>query len=187
MSSTLEALYDLAEQQAGLFTTAQAARLGVSRRALSHHASKGALEHRRYGIYRLRRFPRHPFEDLVEVALWAGPEAAISYESALVVYDVGDAMPPAIHLTVPHPFRGRRAGVIIHRDQLTDSQRTTRDSVPVTTIERTLLDVAREGDPAMASRAAEHALKTGITTRHKLANTLRHHESERAVLLADAR
>lgn len=186
MRPSIEILYDLAERQAGLFTTAQAAELGVSRRALSHHAAKGSLEHRRYGIYRLRRFPRQRFEDLVEAALWAGPGAAISYESSLVVYDVGDAMPHAIHVTVPRPFRGRRPGVILHRDQLTDSEKTVRDAVPVTTIERTLLDLAREGDPATASRAAEQAPGLGLTTRRRLESALRGHEKERAVLLWEA-
>lgn len=172
MRSTSERLGDLAAAHAGYFTTAEAAEAGVSRRVLSHHASTGTLERLEYGIYRLRLYPAQRFEDLVVVSLWAGADAAISHESALVVYDLGDAMPPVIHVTVPRPFRGERPGVIVHHARLETSERVVIDAVAVTSIERTLSDLAALGDPSMVRAAAREALTRGLTTRRRLQRAL---------------
>jgi predicted transcriptional regulator of viral defense system len=168
MRTTLEAIADLADAHAGYFTTSEAAAAGVSRRALSHHTSTGMLDRVEYGIYRLRRYPAQRFEDLVVVTLWAGPDSAISHESALVVHDLGDAMPAVTHVTVPRPFRGHRSGVIIHVEPLDPDERVVIDAVPVTSVERTLLDVADTADPGLVRAAAREALSRGLTTRRRL-------------------
>lgn len=172
MPAVQERLYTLAEDQAGLFTTSQAEEAGISRRMLSHYARTGLIERRSHGIYRLRLFPHQRFEDLIETTLWAGEGSTISHESALAVYDLADAMPSLIHLTVPRRFRGKRAGVLVHRKPLTDSERTVREAVPVTTIERTVVDVLQDGDPDVARRAAIDALHAGLTTRNQLERAL---------------
>jgi len=168
MRTTLEAIADLADAHAGYFTTGEAAAAGVSRRALSHHASTGTLDRVEYGIYRLRRYPAQRFEDMVVVTLWAGPDSAISHESALVVHDLGDAMPAVTHVTVPRPFRGHRPGVLVHLETLDPDERVVIDAVPVTSVERTLLDVAGSADPGIVRAAAREALDRGLTTRRRL-------------------
>lgn len=130
MRATLDVIADLADSHGGYFTTAEAAAGGVSRRALSHHASTGTLERVEYGIYRLRRYPSQRLEDLVVVTLWVGRDSAISHESALVVHDLGDAMPAVTHVTVPRPFRGQRPGVIVHLEPLGPHERVVIDAVP---------------------------------------------------------
>lgn len=168
MSETMRILYELAERQAGYFTTRQAVEAGVSRRALSGRAQRGDLEPVRYGIYRLRNFPNHPFEDVAAACLWAGPDSAASHETALAIHGLSDAMPASIHLTVPRPFRGKQAGIIIHRGQLPDDDRQVLDSVPVTTIARTLQDIATSGDPALAQQALDQAIRGGLLSRRRL-------------------
>lgn len=168
MRSTLEKLADLADVHGGYFTTAEAAQAGLSRRLLSHHAAAGTLERVTHGIYRLRLYPAQRFEDLIVIALWAGPDAAVSHESALVVYGLGEAMPPRVHVTVPRPFRGRRPGVVVHRRPMDNSERVVVDAVPVTSVERTLADVAESSDPSLVRAAASEALDRGLTTRRRL-------------------
>lgn len=168
MRSTLDRLADLADAHGGYFTTGEAADAGLSRRLLSHHATAGTLERVDHGIYRLRPYPQPRFEDLIVTALWAGPDAAISHESALVVYGLGEAMPPVVHVTVPRPFRGRRSGVVVHHRPLNDNERVVVEAVPVTSVERTLADVAESSDPALARAAAREALDRGQTTRRRL-------------------
>lgn len=69
MSTTMNVLYELAEPQAGYFTTAQATGAGVSSRALYQRTRRCDIDHIRYGLYRLRRFPAHPFEDVIAACL----------------------------------------------------------------------------------------------------------------------
>jgi predicted transcriptional regulator of viral defense system len=182
MLATVERIADLADAHAGYFTAAEALAAGVSRRVLSHHVATGTLERVGYGIYRLRRYPAGRFEDLVVVGLWAGDDAAISHESALVVYDLGEAMPAVTHVTVPRAFRGRRAGVIVHHAPLGRGERVVVDAVAVTSVERTLLDVAAHADPALAAAAARDALVRGLTTRRRLERALHSNDVAMAVL-----
>lgn len=175
MSETMDALYDLAERQAGHFTAAQARSAGVSWRALSGRVKRGHLDRVRYGIYRLRRFPHHPYEDVVAACLWAGPDSAASHDTALVVHGLSDAMPGSIHVTVPVAFRGRQAGVVVHRAPLNSSDREIRDSVPVTTLSRTLVDISASSDPTIVRQAVDEALSRGRISRRQVRKLVGQH------------
>lgn len=185
MTQTMRILYQLAEPQAGYFTTAQAVGAGVSRRALSGRARGGDIERVRYGIYRLRDFPTHPFEDVAAACLWAGPDSAASHETALAVHGISDAMPASIHVTVPRPFRGSQPSVIVHHSALPDADRETRDGAPVTTIARTLQDVATSSDPALVQQAVQQAIAQGALNRRQLRKIVRE-TPELAPLVVDA-
>jgi predicted transcriptional regulator of viral defense system len=182
MLATVEQIADLADAHAGYFTSSEALAVGVSRRVLSHHLATGTLERVAHGIYRLRRYPASRYEDLVVVGLWAGDDAAISHESALVVYDLGEAMPAVTHVTVPRAFRGRRPGVVVHQAALAPGEQALVDAVPVTSPERTLVDVAGTADPALAQAAARDALERGLTTRRRLQRAVHGNEVASAVL-----
>lgn len=175
MSGTMDALYELAERQAGYFTAAQAGVAGVSWRTLSGRVKRGDLDRVRYGIYRLRRFPHHSHEDVVAACLWAGPDCAASHDTALVVHGLSDAMPAAIHVTVPRAFRGRHPGVVVHHAPLDPNEREVRDSVPVTTLARTLADVATSGDPVAVRQAVDEAITRGQISRRQMRKLVRDH------------
>src|SRR4030067_1067011 len=81
-----QALYAIAEAQAGYFTAAEAASSGVGSQLLSHHTRAGTYQRAAHGIYRVTRFPATRFEDLVIARLHAGPRSAISHTSALALY-----------------------------------------------------------------------------------------------------
>jgi len=164
----LRPLYDLAASQGGYFTTAQAEALGVSRRALAYRVGTGDLMRIEYGIYRLGRHPSEPFEDVIVACLWAGDASAASHDTALAVYGLADAMPAKIHITVPRPFRGQRLGAVLHHAPLEGNDHTVRDSVPVTTVARTLADVAHTSDPRTVATAAEQALSRGLISVRRL-------------------
>lgn len=168
MPETMPTLYELAEGQAGYFSAAQAVDAGVSRRALSGRVRSGDLDRVRYGIYRLRRFPAHPYEDIVAACLWAGADSAASHETALVVHGISDAMPANIHITVPRPFRGRQSAVVVHHAPLAATEREVHDSVPVTTLGRTLADIATVSDPALVRQAVAEAIEHGKLTRRQV-------------------
>jgi predicted transcriptional regulator of viral defense system len=182
MTRSLAALYAIAEPQAGYFTTSQAHVVEVSDQQLHYLAKTGSLERVAHGIYRLKRFPAQPFEDVIVACLWAGDGTAASHDTALAVYGLTDAMPPTIHVTVPRPFRGRRKGVTVHVATLPDDERTTRNGVPVTSPVRTIRDIAARHGPEEAARVANEAVTQGLVTRTRLTRDMRTDEATHHVL-----
>lgn len=169
---SLDLLYELADEHAGYFTTGEALSYGVGYAMLSYHTTRGDLARVAHGVYRLARYPDHPFGDVIAAALWAGPDAAASHETALAVYGLADVMPTTIQLTLPRRFRGRRVGVRVHRAPLASHDVWPWEQVRVTRPERTLLDAARTMDPALVRQAAVEALDAGLTTRRRLARAV---------------
>jgi predicted transcriptional regulator of viral defense system len=179
----LTQLYALAEPQAGYFTTAQALEAGIARQYLQHHLRKsGKLIRVGHGIYRLVQFPEQTFEDMIVACLWAGPESAVSHESALAVFGLGEAMPAVVHLTTRPSFRGRRRGVLLHPGVLAVDERTIRDRVPVTGVERTLADIARTQPAAAARELAAEAMTRGLTSERKLGHYVAAHPDVQVLL-----
>lgn len=86
----------------------------------------------------------------------------------MVVYGLTDAMPAQIHVTTSHPFRGERPGVIVHVAPLSDEDRISREGVPVTTVARTIADIAERSGARMAIQAAAEAIDGGLVTRRRL-------------------
>lgn len=169
---SLDLLYELAEEHAGYFTSQQARSSGVAHTMLSYHTARGDLERMAHGVYRLTRYPVHPFGDVIAAVLWAGSDAAASHETALAVYGLAEVMPSVIHLTLPRRFRGERAGVRVHQAPLPALDVWPWEQVRVTRPERTLLDAARTMDPTLVREAAREALAAGLITRRRLARAV---------------
>ena len=162
-------LFAILETQAGYFTTAQAADAGYSRSLLSHHAKAGTFERVRPGVYRLARFPTSPREDLYVAWLEAGKRAVVSHDSALELYGLSDILPAATHLTLPRTSSRRRLGIRMHTTNLDASEVTARDGLPVTTVARTIADVARSGGAAeLVAQAVNEALDRGLVGKGEL-------------------
>lgn len=164
-SPDLDDLYALAEPKAGYFTASEASSVGYSRSLLAHHVRSGMLDRVERGVYRLRRFPESPRADLIIAQLRVGRNAAISHESALVLYDLSDVLPSEVHVTIPRTASRRRRGVKLHTSPLRPEDVTARDGLAVTTVERTIADVARSGlSDELVLQALEQALERGLTT-----------------------
>lgn len=144
--SSRSVLFGVAERRNGWFRAAEAVEAGVARQQLARFAASGVVQRSAHGVYRLCDFPATAFEDVIEACLWAGPDAVASHGTALAVHGLGDAMPPAVHLTVPRRLRKHRSGVVVHRADVPPRDVTAREGVPVTTIERTLGDLGADGE-----------------------------------------
>ena len=173
-TDTLDKLYPIAEAQAGYFTTHQAADAGVERSRLSRHAAAGRVQRIRRGVYRLTHFPGSRHEDLFIAWLETGPHSLISHDSALALYDLSDALPAAIHLTVPRTASRRRRGLRLHTNQISKQEITTFEGLPVTTVARTIADVARAGLAGeLVEQAVQQALARGLVQPDELRTAAR--------------
>jgi predicted transcriptional regulator of viral defense system len=163
--SSQDALYAVAESQAGYFTTAQAGSAGYSRSLVSHHAKTGTFARARTGVYRLSRFPASSWEDLFIAWLQAGPEAVVSHESALALFDLSDVMPSEMHFTLPRTSSRRRPHIRMHTSALAREDVAMREGLPVTSVARTIEDVARAGmSEGNVEQAITQALERGLAS-----------------------
>jgi len=102
--------------------------------------------------------------------LAAGSGAVLSHRDAAGLWRI---LPPSnshpIHVSVPRRGgRERRQGLVVHRSRtLPDDELTIRDSIPVTTPERTILDLAAVVPRRRLERAIDEAeyLRLCTTTR----------------------
>ncbi len=100
----------------------------------------------------------------------------VSHESALALHGLTDVNPSRIHLTVPRDNHPRAAGGELyrtHRRELAASDITQVDTLPVTTVARTITDCLATGtNPYQLRLAIDHAERGG-TLRRAVALKLR--------------
>ncbi len=162
-------LYEIAAAQGGLFTTSQAAEAGYSPQLLNHHLRGGRVLRVRRGVYRLVHFPAGEHEELVVVWLWSEQAGVFSHETALSLHGLSDLLPARVHITLPAAWKKRRfrvpEGVTLHHDDVSSEQRAWVGPVPLTSVTRTLEDLAASGlSPEVLGRAARQAVARGLTT-----------------------
>lgn len=151
----LQVVGDIAADQWGLFTTQQAEAAGVHRTTLTRLASAGLVDHVSRGVHLLvaAGTPNHVEEKAAWLRLapsrrgWErrptdSDNGVFSHSTACVLHELGDVPAPAVEITVPRRRTTRIAGVRLHRGDLSETEiTTTRDGLPVTTVERTIKDL----------------------------------------------
>ena len=162
-------LYQIAEDQAGYFTTKQAHEAGYSCERLSDLTARGQFKRIHRGIYRLPHFPTTRFEDLQIASLKTGPDSVISHESALSVYELSDVLPTKTHVIMPRTGSRRRDDIQLHTHKLQEDEIIHREGLRVTTVERTIADVIASGISYQhVQQSIREALQRGLTTENKL-------------------
>jgi len=149
----MDELYALAEEHDGLLTSKDARAQGIQDSVLVRH------------------FPADRFAQYREAVLWAqashGPErVALSHETALLLHGISDVNPARVHLTVPMSARLRREHpewIVIHRAHLTPQEIRQHEGMPVTSVERSVMDVLSTTHRAdIAKKAITDALREGL-------------------------
>jgi len=153
-TEALRLVGDYAADQGGLVTSAQAKIVGVDGVTLRRLVDTGLLERITHGVYGMPA--AMAAEHLLERAAWlrlaAGrpgwerkpldPDSGVlSHRSAAVLHGLGDLAPDSVEITVPRRRTSRDPNVRLRIAQLTDDEVTSVDGLPVTTVERTIVDL----------------------------------------------
>ena len=133
--------------------------MGFGEEAIKTRLAEGRLHHLHEEVYAVghtRLAIRAPWWAAV---LAYGPGALLSHQSAAVLWGIRRRRRGPIHVTAPCGRQGlrRRKGIWIHRCKLTPEDRTIRDGFPVTTVARTLFDLAEVAPYEQLKGAAEGA------------------------------
>jgi len=160
----------LARRQLGLVSTRQLNELGFAKKARARAVASGRLIRFRRGVYQLPG--RQPtWETAVMAAvLAAGPRAVASHLTAARLWNLEPDRSPksagAIHITAPGLLRIR--GVVAHVREIPPAHRSRAGSVPVTSVARTLVDLAEHFDAERLGRCTDEALRRRIVALNDL-------------------
>jgi predicted transcriptional regulator of viral defense system len=176
-----QCLFEVASEQHGHFTRAQADRCGYRTNLITHLTQSGKFIRVHRGVYRLRDYPSFPREEVVAAWLAVGKDVAVvSHESALDLHELSDVIPNATHLTVPRSMRNlpKLPGVRIHTTTraFAPGDVVTREGMRVTSVERTIADAADWGTgPEQIEMAVRQALGQGMTSPKRLEASISAH------------
>ncbi len=140
----LRALTDLAAMQDGVFTNDDARRIGLSKRQVDRRVghSWSVLYD---GVYRVSGAPITWHSDLRAEALAAGEGAAISHRSAAAMYEIPGGSRELIELSCVRWRRTVQPRLVVHESRRLDARDIKLvGGIPVTTPERTILDLASQ-------------------------------------------
>jgi len=129
----------LAARQHGVVSRHQLLDAGLTSRMVQTRVARGQLLSLHRGVYAVGHAQLRPEGRWLAAVLATGPSAALSHRSAAALHGIRDS--DALDLTTTRRVAVR--GVVIHRTTRLDVQDvTTLRGVRVTTIERTLVDLA---------------------------------------------
>lgn len=168
-------LYSIAEPQAGYFTVKQVQDANYTRQDVYYQAKRKEFVRVGQGVYRITLFPSSPFEDLFVALLKSGPKAVLSHETALSVYNLSDALPGELHITLPRTSSRRHKGIRCHTKTISGQEITRYQGLRITTVPRTIIDLMEAGfDSIQIEKTIHQALQRGMMTEDDL-----HHQAGR--------
>jgi hypothetical protein len=181
----------LAGCQHGVVARRQLLALGLSPRAVDHRVERERLHVIHLGVYAVGHTVLTPEARWMAAVLAAGPDAVLSHRSAAALWGLRPTERQRIEVTTPRGLRSR-PGIEVHRAQLAPDEQTTVQGIPVTTVPRTLLDLASLIDAVRLERALDRAEALRQTDSTTLADLVARHpqrKGTRAIrkLLAEER
>jgi very-short-patch-repair endonuclease len=158
----------IASRQNSLITSDQLLAAGWSSRQIALYKKRGALSEIRTHVYRLAGGPITWVQALHAAVLAAGDDAFISGGTggALWEYRHADREHCGLHVTARHRVRLR--GVVGHTATLDPSETTVHLGVPVTTPERTLMDLAGTMSLTALGECLDDALRRRLINLERL-------------------
>ena len=165
------ALARLAATQHGVVAFGQLLRLGFPRATVANRLAKGQLHRVRHGVYAVGHDDVSPAGVRLAAALSIGPDAVLSHNSAAAEWgllrDRGE-----LHVTVARSVRSR-PDLVVHSVRTLDRRDwKRRGRTPLTTVPRTVLDLAEHADEPVLRRALRQAEVLGVLREHELRHQL---------------
>ena len=158
----------LAAGQHGLITRRQALPAGLGPAAVQWRLRRGDLERVHQGVYRVAGSRRTVEQAILAACLAAGPDALASHATAAELHGL-PAGGSGTHVTVPWERRTRVQGLMLHRVARLDRvDIVMKRGVPVTSVARTIIDLAAELSPGRLEEVLDHALAARMVSLEQL-------------------
>jgi very-short-patch-repair endonuclease len=161
-------LRQLATEQVGVFSRAQAREAGLTTGAITRRVRSGRWERILPHVYGITGVPSSDRRSAMAAALWAGDGAVVSHGTAGVLWGIEGVRGPRTEIWVPSPRNPHAEQIVVHRGARVDrADRTAIGPIPVTTPIRTLIDIAGrlENDRLLAAMESVFRQKLGTPDR----------------------
>lgn len=147
----------LAARQHGVVSWHQLIDAGFGRGAIDHRVRIGWLHRMHRGVYAVGHRPLTREARWMGAVLACGDGAGLSFACATALWEIRPYGGTWIDVTVPiRAGRERRDRIRLHRSSIFDAKDlTTHRAIPVTTVARTLLDVAARFTAPALTRTVE--------------------------------
>jgi hypothetical protein len=159
----------LAARQHGVVSVDQLDSIGIDRNAVAHRVRLGRLHRVHVGVYAVG----HP--NLSPKGRWRAATLAtdgvLSHGNAAALWELIRAPSGDIHVLSPTCIAHTRPGLMVHRTRWFEHL-TVRDGIPVTTVPRTLYDLAGSVRTPLLLRALKEAELRYAGTERALAELL---------------
>jgi predicted transcriptional regulator of viral defense system len=157
-SNVDHAIARLASSQHGVVSRHQLLEIGLSLDEIRRRRECGRLHPAHRGVYLVGHIAVTDHGRWLAAVLACGEGALLSHRFAAALWGLAQPAAARIEVTVGPGGRSARSGIAVHRSStLLDEERTTRHGIPVTSVARTLLDLASVVSPTQLHRAFEAA------------------------------
>ena len=157
------ALMVAAAECGGLVTRAELMK-ALSARQLKTRLRSGALVRVFPAVYRHVAAPQTPRQNVAALLLWAGHGAVLSHKTAAALHGLEGFLEGSLEVTITRQLRAPK-GVVVHRVSAISHRDVVEvDDLSVTSVTRTLIDLAAETDSLTLRAAFDHALREKKTT-----------------------
>ena len=133
----------LATEQSGVVGHEQLLALGLSDEGIKRRLALGRLRQLHRGVYAVGHEALTARGRRIGALLACGDGAVLSHGTAADHWNIRPTASPLTHVSIRDRSGRRRPGITVHRPRrLPDHEATRHDGIPITTVARTLLDLA---------------------------------------------
>lgn len=161
---------ELAGRQHGVVARRQLLDLGFGPRAIGSRLARGNFHLIHHGVYAIGHTVLTLHARWMAAVLACGPGAVLSHRSAAGLWGLLDAS-SQLEVVRPGKFR-KRPGIVARFAAIPADERTLVEGIPVTTVPRTILDLASLGKLRPTQRAIHEAEVQQLTDRLSLPDLL---------------
>ena len=153
-----QAIAALALRQHGVISLSQLTAMGLSPRSVRGRVTTGRLHPVHRGVYAVGHSLLSREGRFMAAVLACGPGAVLSHRSAACLWELRPTSRSRVEVTTPGQSGRSRPPIQIHRSRrLAADDVTATQGIPITTVARTLLDLAEVADRRALERAVERA------------------------------
>ena len=123
-------IYELAADNYGLITSAQAREIGITNKELVQYAKRGKIEHIGQGLYRLAHYIPPPYDSYAQAVAFIGPEAYLYGESVIAMHELVPTNPTYIHVATPKRVRKKLPAYMKVIQRIEEDDTTVYEGIP---------------------------------------------------------